>query len=150
MKCALQVTEGVLTMLPGSWQCALIYYAIVVFLCRKWKSFIASRARRGSFSCPSRCPCCSSGKCYQLLWLQSSCVHVQRGTTVRPHLAQEVPDLQRVGICGGFPGTDSCVLGPVFGSLGFISQPLCEADYQGWLFLWCEQVKPLLYSGFAG
>lgn len=54
-----------------------------------------------------------------------------------------------VGIWWGCPGKDSCVLAPVFSSsLGSSSQLLCEGDYGGWGYLWCDQVKPLLYTAF--
>lgn len=75
MASALWVAEGMLTMLPGSWQCVITNYVRVVFLCRKWRLFIPSRTRRRSSF-----PCCSSCECNQLLWPQRSCVHIQRGT----------------------------------------------------------------------
>lgn len=139
MNSALQVTEWMLIMLPGIWQCVVINYMMVIFLCRKWKSFIASRTRRrGSCcSCWSPCPCCSSGKFYQF-----------RGTGVRPRLAQEVPDLQSVGVCGPFQGQTAVCLAQA--SLWVSSLTAVQGRLSSWVYFWCEQVKPFLYSGFTG
>lgn len=45
-------------------------------------------------------PCCSSWKCYQLLWLQRSCVHTQRGTAVGPRLLRRFLTYRGLGSVG--------------------------------------------------
>lgn len=107
-----------LVMLPGSWQCAIINYPMVVFLCRKWKSVVGSRTRRrGSFSWQSTCSFAAA-----VVNVTSCCgVPSEGGTGVRPRLAQEVPDLQSWDLWGLYRDRQLCACP----SLQFFGFHLC-------------------------